>query len=63
MTIESQPLEILVETYAMLTLAEINPAGTEVGITMINKITKHHVDDAVSFYLDISKDEGSCVMI
>ena len=62
-TIELEPLEILVETDAMLTLAEIKPDGTEVVLSMINKITKQYVNDGLSFSSDTAREEGSCVMI
>ena len=62
-TYQMRPLEILAETDAMLTLAEIKPDGTEVALTMINKITKQEVDDSISFHGDISRSEGSCIII
>ena len=62
-TYELEPLEILVETDAMLTLAEIKPDGTEVALTMINKITKQFIDDALYFSGDTARSEGTCVMI
>ena len=61
--LELGPLEILVETDVMLTLAKIDLDGTEVAITMINKITKQQVGDSISFHGDISRSEGSCIMI
>ena len=57
------PLEILVETDVMLTLARIDPDGTAVAITMINKITKQLVGGAVAFTSEQSQVEGTCVMI
>ena len=61
--LELGPLEILVETDAMLTLAKIDLDGTEVEITMINKITKQEVHDSIPFHGDTARSEGSCVMI
>ncbi|MDB2445308.1 hypothetical protein N9X66_09165 [Gammaproteobacteria bacterium] len=62
-TLEPKALEILVETDSMLTLAEIKADGTAVGIDMINKVTKQHVSDAISFYSGTSRSESSCVEI
>jgi len=57
------PHEILVETDTMLTLAEIDPEGTEINIFMINKITNEFVSDAVVLVGNRSKAQGSCVKI
>jgi len=57
------PHEILVETDTMLTLAEIDPEGTEINIFMINKITNEFVNDAVVLVGNRSKAQGSCVKI
>ena len=62
-TIVLEPVKILVETDVMLTLAEIKPDGTEVIISMINKITKQYVNDGLYFFSDTGRSEGSCVMI
>ena len=51
------------ETNAMLTLAEIEPDGKQVGLIMINKITKQFVNDALYFSSDTARAEGSCVRI
>ena len=58
-----EPAEILAETDAMLTLAEIKPDGREVVLSMINKITKQFVSDGLYFSSDTAREEGSCVMI
>ena len=47
----------------MLTLAEIDPDGTEVAIFMINKITNEFVNDAVVIDGERSKAQGTCVRI
>ena len=60
---KSYPHEILVETDAMLTLAEINPDGTKITIFMINKITNQFVNDAITFDGELRKVQGSCVQI
>jgi hypothetical protein len=60
---KSYPHEILVETDAMLTLAEINPDGTKITIFMINKITNQFVNDAITFDGELRKVQGSCVKI
>ena len=62
-TIVLEPAEILVETDAMLTLAEIKTDGKSVGITMINKITKQYVSGAIFIGYETGRSEGSCVMI
>ena len=63
MTIEVQPFEILDETNVMLMLVAISPESDGLGIIMINKITKQEVNNAISFYGDTIREEGSCVMI
>ena len=60
---KSYPHEILVETDAMLTLAEINPDGTQITIFMINKITNQFVNDAITFDGELRKVQGSCVEV
>ena len=63
MEMELIPAKILSETGTMLTLARIDPDGTEVHLAMINKITKKFVSDGVYFSSDVARTEGSCVSI
>ena len=63
MTIESQPFEILDETNVMLMLVGISRDRDGLAIVMINKITKQEVNNAIQFYGDTVREEGSCVRI
>ena len=62
-SIDSDPLELLIETDVTLTLASIDPDGVDVTVFMINKETKQFVIDAVYFEIEGGKELGSCVEI
>ena len=61
--LELDPLKILVETKAYLTLANIHPYGFKVAVHMIDKQTKQYISDSIHFYGDTERSIGSCVVI
>jgi hypothetical protein len=63
MTIEGDSYEILVETQAMLTLANTEPNGKRVASFMINKMTNQFVSTVASFDEELPRSAGSCVRI
>jgi hypothetical protein len=62
-TLEPTTLEILVENEVFLTLAEIDPDGSEVAVYIIHKEKRQYISDSARFYGDTSRSEGSCVEI
>ena len=61
--IKSDPLKVMVENETFLTLAEIDPDGSEVAVYIIHKKTKQYITDSVYFFGDTSRSFGSCVSI